>query len=656
MNNTHPGASLRLRTGWASTLARITMATLLFEAVSGLAITLSPFHSAVQWSVILHTIVGAVTLMPLAWYCGAHILDYRRYAFSHVVLLGYLALLGLIVCSISGVVVTWQGLFGIRTTAFWRQTHLISTLVTLVAVVPHLLSALWRAAKSEVFPAARVYFVRTVMVAGLALLGTAALTFIYSGARYENQFPPDYSFLYGTNRPFAPSLARTDTGGAFDARSLAGSKSCGTAGCHEQIVEEWEPSAHRYAAMDTVFQGIQEVMAKQNGPESTRYCGGCHDPISLFSGTKNIFTENLTGLHGYQEGVSCLSCHAIRETDVKGNANYTITQPQEYLWQWAEAGPGKLARDFLIRTYPSEHNKLSKRAFKKPEYCAACHKQFIDQEVNRVGWVQLQNQYDNWAASHWNQKGDPRKTLECRECHMPLVQSTDPAAGDASDYNRSPADSKHRSHRFIASNQLMPIALKDKLKGWEEQVRLTEQWLQGKYDVPEIRDKWAEGPIVKLTVVAPETVAPGENIPLRVIMASNKVGHDFPTGPLDIIQSWLEVRVTDPTGREIYSSGKRDEKNFIEPGSFLFKAEPVDQHGNLIDRHNLWEMVGVRYRRALFPGYSDTVQYLVPCPSALAANTNAPAQSATPARSKDEQVAVPAPATPGEYRVSVALQ
>jgi hypothetical protein len=65
----------------------------------------------------------------------------------------------------------------------------------------------------------------------------------------------------------------------------------------------------------------------------------------------------------------------------------------------------------------------------------------------------------------------------------------------------------------------------------------------------------------------------------------------------------------------VWSSGKRDAKNFIEPGSFLFKAEPVDQHGNLIDRHNLWEMVGVRYRRSLFPGYSDTVEYNVICPS-----------------------------------------
>ncbi len=44
----------------------------------------------------------------------------------------------------------------------------------------------------------------------------------------------------------------------------------------------------------------------------------------------------------------------------------------------------------------------------------------------------------------------------------------------------------------------------------------------------------------------------------------------------------------------------------------------MDQHGNLIDRHNLWEMVGVRYRRSLFPGYSDFVDYSWVCPSGSA--------------------------------------
>ena len=108
---------------------------------------------------------------------------------------------------------------------------------------------------------------------------------IYPGDRFVNKFPDGYTHPYGADRPFAPSLARTSTGGAFDPASLSGSESCGTSGCHEQIVREWSVSAHRWSAMDLAFQRIQTEMAKQNGPESTRYCGGCHDPISLFSGT-----------------------------------------------------------------------------------------------------------------------------------------------------------------------------------------------------------------------------------------------------------------------------------------------------------------------------------------------------------------------------------
>ncbi len=646
----------RLRTGWGPGLVRWSLAALLFESLTGLAITLAPFHAAVQWSVLLHTALGAAVLLPLTWYCALHLMDYARHAPSHITVLGWLALAGLAVVSASGVVLTVQAVFGLKTTPFWRQAHLISTLVLLAGAGPHLVAVVLKQRRLGPVPGLRRCGLQAAGLAVLGCLACVGLAALYSGTRYDNRFPPDYSFLYGTNRPFAPSLARTDTGGAFDARSLAGSRTCGTAGCHEQIVEEWLPSAHRYAAMDLVFQGIQKVMAEQNGPESTRYCGGCHDPISLFSGTKNIFAENLTGLHGYQEGVSCLACHAIRETDIKGNAAYTVTQPREYLWQWATHGPARLARDFLLRAYPAEHLKLAKRAFKKPEYCAACHKQFIDAEVNRVGWVQLQNQYDNWAASHWNKKGDPHRTIECRECHMPLVASRDPAAGDALDYNRSPRDGKHRSHRFIAANTIIPWAQRDQLEGWKTHLALTEKWLRGELPIPEIADKWAHGPIVKLALSAPETIAPGENIPLRVVLASNKVGHDFPTGPLDIIQSWLDITVTDDRGRVVWTSGKRDAKNFLQPGTFLFKAEPVDQHGNLIDRHNLWEMVGVRFRRALFPGYSDTVNFTIPCSGALSQATNAPAPPTGADTLEVPAPAVPAPAQPGEYRLTVALQ
>jgi hypothetical protein len=648
--NTEPRQEIR--TGWTSFLARSSLAILLFEAATGLAVTFMPFHALVEWSVIVHTLIGVATLLPVTWYCVIHWADYRHYSMSHIVLLGYVATVGLFVCSVSGLVVTWQGLVAIHTSWVWRQIHLISTFVTLGTILPHMILVLVHMRREKVVRPVRPFVWQAAGGAVAGFLVIFGLSVLYSGTQYVNELPEDYSFLYGPERPFAPSLARTSTGGAFDARSLAGSESCGTSGCHTQILEEWQPSAHRYAAMDSLFQGIQAVMAEQNGPESTRYCGGCHDPISLFSGTKNIFVEDLTGLHGYQEGISCMVCHSVRETDLKGNANYVMVQPTEYLWQWSTAGIGRVARDFLIRTYPAEHNKLSKRMFKSPEYCAACHKQFIDKEINRVGWVQLQNQYDNWAASQWNKEGDPTRTVECRECHMPLVDSQDPAAGDAADYNRSLDDGKHRSHRFIASNQFMPALLK--LEGWEEHVRLTQAWLQGKVEIPEIREKWSEGPIVRVALEVPETVEPGQDIPVRVVLTSTKVGHDFPTGPLDIIQSWLQIRVTDAMGREIFSSGSVSEDHFIEPGSFLFKAEPVDQYGNIIDRHNLWEMVGVRFRRALFPGYSDAVEYLVSCPSSLAEAEEEPRRTEEPEDAR--HIDVPGPAQQGEYRVTAVLR
>jgi hypothetical protein len=131
-------------------------------------------------------------------------------------------------------------------------------------------------------------------------------------------------------------------------------------------------------------------------------------------------------------------------------------------------------------------------------------------------------------------------------------------------------------------------------------------------------------------------------------MTSNKVGHDYPTGPLDIIQSWVELRVTDADGNEVFSTGFRDERNFIEPGSFMFKAEPVDQAGNLIDRHNLWEMVGVRFRRAIFPGYSDSVTFTVPCAATLG-----PPSKDDAGENRDFDVVLPN--KPGQYKIVASL-
>jgi hypothetical protein len=618
---TLPGRNGTRTQEWQHKLLIAVSGLLLFETVTGLFIFLLPFSIPNQVMVLLHTVIGLVFLGPFAWYQIRHWLLYRPIRLSHVKLTGYFAMVATVIAIGSGIVLTIQALWATRISYAWDLVHIVATFAVIASVVPHVAVLIVRAARSRegaggepVLAAAKRGAVASLAVAAPLVVGVALVTYWYDPPRLMNTLPQDYSFLYGQDRPFAPSLARTSTGSAFDARSMSGSESCGTSRCHEQIVAEWKVSAHRYSAMDAAFQSVQEVMAKQNGAESTRYCGGCHDPISLFSGTKNVFTEDLTNLAGYQEGVSCIVCHAIEKTDVKGNANYVIRQPERYMFELAEGPTARFFRDFLIRAYPRYHvGSLQHTLFKSPEFCAACHKQFIDEEINQVGWVQLQNQYDNWRKSRWNEPGNPQRTIECRECHMPLEDSRDGASGDALDYNRTPRDRKHRSHRFLAANQFMPLALK--LDGAEAHARLTERWLRGEIEIPEIADKWRSGAAVPVELVVPDSVDPGEDVRVQAVVTNNKVGHDFPTGPLDIIQAWVEIEVRDDAGRVVFHSGRTDERHFIEPGSFIFKAEPVDQYGNLIDRHNLWEMVGVRYRRSMFPGASDRAEFGFSCPA-----------------------------------------
>lgn len=600
---------------WRSRLSIFVAGILVFETLSGFSIWLLPFGVPNQILVLLHTLGGLAFLAPYLVYQWKHWQRYRNRALSHYSVTGYVAFAAIVLNAVSGVILAAQAVFGTRISYVWDDVHIVTTVAVVAFVVPHVVLLFLRSAKATfagadlVLAAERRWVAGTLGLTAVGFSALLAFAWMYTPVEWVDRFPEDYVIEEGRT-PFSPSLAMTETGGAFDERTLSGSEGCGSSGCHEQIYEEWSISAHRWSSMDPAFQVIQELMATQNGPESTRYCGGCHDPISLFAGTKNIFNEELSSLRGYNEGVSCLVCHSVRETDLQGNAAYTVAKPDRYLFELAEDGAAKFVSDFLIRAYPRHHvAELSKSLFKTPEYCAACHKQFIDEELNQVGWVQLQNQYDNWRNSKWNPEDDPENVVECRECHMPLQASKDPASGDALDSYRSPDDGKHRDHRFIGANAFIPEVLK--LPGWEEHKRLTEEWLQGRREIPEIAHKWASGPAVSVTIQVPDTVGAGEDIRIRVVLESNKVGHDFPTGPLDIIQSWINIEVTDDAGAVVFSSGAVDEDNFIEPGAFMLKAEPVDRYGNLIDRHNLWEMVGVRYRRALFPGFSDVANYTV---------------------------------------------
>lgn len=395
--------------------------------------------------------------------------------------------------------------------------------------------------------------------------------------------------------------------GALTAKAMARSSSCGSSNCHTEIYQEWLPSAHRYSSMDDMFQEVQKLMVEETSAEHTRYCAGCHDPISLFSGAKN--SSNITlSAQGADEGASCMVCHSIVQSDIQGNGNYIVKAPQRYLYELAEGDWAKTISDFLIRAYPQQHlQSFSRALYKTPEFCGACHKQYLDVEVNTdIGKVQGQNQYDNWKNSRWYKEKTEDSTT-CRECHMPLVEdSKDPARGDVLDYNRSKDDGKHRSHRTLGTNQYIPAL--HKLKGQKLHTELTEKWMRGEIEIPEIAHKWTAGSALRVEIKVDEQVKAGQEVDLRVRILNNKAGHDFPTGPMDMIQAWIEVEVRDDKGEVIYHGGYLDEKGFVQGLPVIYRADGFDRKGELIDRHNLWDLVGASYKRTLFPGMSDSIK------------------------------------------------
>lgn len=619
--------------GWGSWLAALTAGTLAVEAVTGIWLYLAPFSVWSQVQLLVHVAAGLLMVVCGGWYLVQHFLAWYLQKVTAVMVLGYALAATVVACAVSGIVVAWQSLFGPGLSPVWDLVHLVSGLVTAVLVVVHLVTAIVRrrapASGGESLRSARRRFARRAATAGgaagVVVVGTGWLVPVptalfdapdhYRLSEYAEQFDE-----YRGN-PFAPSYARTHSGQLVSPEVLSGSHSCGTSGCHEQILAEWEPSAHRFSAMNPPFQQIQKDFAADRDPAETRYCAGCHDPISLFAGAKDIHNLSLSA-PGMQEGVGCVVCHAIDQVDQRGNGDYVLVPPRKYLWE-GETGWKKQVSDFLIRAYPRQHvADYDRPVLRSPEFCGACHKQFIPEALNRFGLVAGQNQYDEWRKSHWHHD-DPDQRLSCVDCHMPLVRdSTDPARGEEFAIRRRRDDGAHRHHGTIATNFLMPQVLK--LPHWETQVELTERWIRGETVIEEIAHLWPPGPVAELQIVAPQRAAAEEDVSLRVVVSNRKAGHNLTTGPLDFMQAWVHLSVTDAAGDVVAEWGALDPVtrdildepgkthqigNSRKEGTLVLEGIPIDADGEPLLEHELWRSAGGKGKRVIFPGHADNQQY-----------------------------------------------
>lgn len=669
---------------YRSLLTWIVTALLIYGALSGLLIVFLPFSPTSQYNLVLHAVIGVLSLLPVVFLTIKHVRRRQSPEKNTGVSQSILPFV-LGACLLTGLIATGQAFFGRNVSDVWRLTHLAAGAVLAVSLAAHLVPIFTRYRSVPATtrrPARRRFVASACLLIAILFAVTVLLGLSQQRAAVFTAFGDAYDWEFDEQRPFAPSrmevndtpwenelrasiaallqgdeaesfashlaasiedgaISRSRTAirklaldperqeafdalfelaaeqqrssGAIKAEALLGSASCGSAGCHDQIYNEWLPSAHGYSATDRLFLEVQEIAATSQSLAHTRSCGGCHDPVAVLSGARANGHGGINDLTIY-EGNSCLVCHSIVSTDTRGNGGYAIEVPERYLFNGSVSRSAQWLNHFLIRSDPRHHiATYSRPLYKESEFCAACHKQVpATGTETTAGLAQEQNEYDSWLSSRWYHDDRPGETIECRECHMPLVASLDPASGDNVDSNRSSKDGMHRSHRVLGSNMYIPAT--SLLEGGEEQARKTIAWLRGEIEIPEIADKWTTGPVVELTIEAPDWAVAGQLIDLKLHLHNNKTGHDFPAGPLDVLESWVELTVRDNNGRTVLELGGEFSPNPIIDTPVAYKADWYDRRGLPVERHDLWEVVGASYRHVLKSGTSDMVDVAFRCP------------------------------------------
>src|SRR5262249_57615860 len=161
-----------------------------------------------------------------------------------------------------------------------------------------------------------------------------------------------------------------------------------------------------------------------------------------------------------QAGLGCMMCHSIAAVkSTMGQGDFYLEYPELHELAASKNPVVRYMHDFLVKLNPEPHRRAFLKPFMKTqtaEFCSSCHKVHLDVPVNSYRWFRGFNDYDNWQASGVSGEGArsfyyPKKPSKCADCHMPLVDSTDPAAKNG----------RVRSHRFAAANTALPFVNHD---------------------------------------------------------------------------------------------------------------------------------------------------------------------------------------------------
>ncbi|RPI38615.1 MAG: cytochrome C [Hyphomicrobiaceae bacterium] len=390
--------------------------------------------------------------------------------------------------------------------------------------------------------------------------------------------------------------------------------------CHKQIYDEWSSSQHAYASISPMFHAFEQKFQELTKGTVGTFCVRCHQQVGTQLGEnreKPLWAMSQIS----REGVSCITCHRVKEQYNKVNGERRV-EPGKIFDPVYGTGEKSVIKDIIAdkETYSVKTSKdgrgldihngmMTNPQLSKSEFCVSCHQVAVN-----LG-IKLEIVWDQYRDSPARKAG-----VSCQDCHMGKVP------GKPEGYATAPSavvggkeinpGRKHADHRFIgpgysiAHPGIFPHNVKAQtitMKDW-----LEFDWRAG-WGSPEFEDKVAVGKVkvafpkrwadaldredarqildenlAKLDVrdkIRKQVMENGAQVDGPFIESDPKVGntlafsyniknvnsgHNLPSGSLGAQpQLWVNVALVDPEGKNVWESGY------------------VDNNGDLADLHSL---------------------------------------------------------------------
>ena len=417
---------------------------------------------------------------------------------------------------------------------------------------------------------------------------------------YGSKVSETYNFHFGPQNIALPGNAAIEGNSFIQPGAFPKAEYCGH--CHPQAYAQWRQALHSNSFRTPFYRTSVNILARTKGIEFTRHCDSCHNPIGVLSGA---LTQNSTVDRRFDEdGLTCTTCHSIQNLQpAMGNGSFVLGVPAVMVDEKGTRIPG-IVPDAEIMAHPERHSQaVMKDFYRKPEFCAACHKANLPNPLNDYKFLRAFSVYDDWQNSKFSQRNPltfyTADLTTCQNCHM----TREPA--QKLEYGAKKGT--FASHRWPAGNTAVPFYY-----GFDEQLAKTIEFLKsGAYlNVDLFGIKKDGGPeIIAPLGSVPFTLKPDQTVQMMVVIQNKNIGHSLVPEVRDLYEPWVEFSAKDANGKEFYHSGALQPDGMLDESAHSFTNRPVNTDGSFVDNHKVWTIHSMAYDNTIQAGRSALVRY-----------------------------------------------